>query len=396
MTFTGSDHDGKREECGSKESESVGADGKEAKFVCHGGMGQTCNKEIKEDTCICCDVCNRWYHMLCQLKSSEEFDVIRKYKLFWVCSYCQIVVPSLFQKADSGLIDQVTGSLKEFRGLLVDQAGAVAGVASSSKDLCHIQNEAFSDLKRQLEEQASLIKACHLTCEERTKVMTDTTLRIEEKVERQESRGAAAVLSDQEQHKSYAEAVKSLGDRIDAMSAREVKTVFEPEAGVALVKTVGNLFDKEKRKYNIVVHNLPESVNQDSKTRNEKDVEAFKNLIKDEFHISANIGRAFRAGKIHQERPRPLIVSLAEEGTKWDILRLAPQLRDSERCRNVFLSPDRTPEEREADRKLRLEVKKLREEGKAVRIQRGKVVFLQPATVGSDGGVRAVEGESKE
>ena len=62
----------------------------------------------------------------------------------------------------------------------------------------------------------------------------------------------------------------------------------------------------------------------------------------------------------------------------------------------MFLSPDRTPEEREADRKLRLEVKKLREEGKPVRIQRGKVVFLQPATVGSDGGVRAVEGESKE
>ena len=131
------------------------------------------------------------------------------------------------------------------------------------------------------------------------------------------------------------------------MSAKEVKTVFEPKAGVALVKTVSNLFDKEKRKYSIVVHNLPEGVSQDNKTRNEKDIEAFKNLIKDEFHISANISRAFRAGKIHQEQPRPLIVSLAEDGTKWDILRLAPQLRDSERYRNVFLSPDKTLEERQ-------------------------------------------------
>ena len=58
----------------------------------------------------------------------------------------------------------------------------------------------------------------------------------------------------------------------------------------------------------------------------------------------------------------------------------------------MFLSPDRTPEERETDRKLTLEVKKLQEEGKTVRIQRGKVVFLQPATGGSAGSEEAVGG----
>ena len=47
------------------------------KLFCH-GMDHTCNKEIKENACKCCGVCNRWYHMPCQLKSSEELDAICK------------------------------------------------------------------------------------------------------------------------------------------------------------------------------------------------------------------------------------------------------------------------------------------------------------------------------
>lgn len=368
---------------------------KDVEFVCPGGLGKTCNKEIKEDTCICCDACNRWYHRDCQLKSAEEFDAVRKFKLFWVCSHCQALIPSLLQQTGPGLMEQVTASLTEFKGLLVEQAGAVAGVADSSKDLCKIQEEAYNDLKRQLDEQASLIKACHISCEEHTKVVTEAVLRIEDKVQQQESRSVAAQSSEMEHQRSYAEAVKSLGARIDAISAREARATVEPEEGATLVKTVGNFFDKEKRKYNIVVHNLPENADQDPKVSNEKDVEAFTNLLKDEFHVFASISKAFRAGKRQQERPRPLIVSLTEEGAKWDILRMAPQLRSSERYKNVFLSPDKTPEEREADRKLRLEAKKLREEGNIVRIQRGKLVIVQPAAAGSGSSDRAVVGESE-
>ena len=289
-----------------------------------------------------------------------------------------MLIPTLFEQAGSGLTEQVTGSLTEFRSLLEDQVGAVAGVASSSKDLCKIQEEAYNALKDQLDEQASLIKACHIACEEQTKLVTDAVLRVEEKVEHQERRAAAAVSSDEEHHRSYAEVVKTLEAKIQAMSTKEATP--EPGGGADLVKTVGNFFDKEKRKYNIVVHNLPENESEDAKTRINKDVEDFSNLIKDEFHISANISKAFSAGKSQPNRPRPLIVSFAEEGTKWDILRVAPQLKGSTRYSDVYLSPDRTPEEREKDRQLRLEVKRLHEEGKVVRIQRGKVVHVHPAS----------------
>ena len=140
---------------------------------------------------------------------------------------------------------------------------------------------------------------------------------------------------------------------------------------------VGNFFDKEKRKNNLVVHNLPESKAQDPKERASKDMDAIKDLIRGEFHLNADISKAFRAGKLLQDKPRPLVVTLSDEATKWEILRLAPQLRGSTKYDDVFLSPDRTPEERERDRKVRFEAKKLREEGKKVRIHRGKVVVIQ-------------------
>ena len=150
-------------------------------------------------------------------------------------------------------------------------------------------------------------------------------------------------------------------------------------SGATLVGAVGSFFDKEKRKNNLVVHNLPESDSQDPKERASKDLDAFKGLIRDEFHLNVGVSKAFRAGKVLQDKPRPLIVTLDEESAKWELLRLAPQLRESNSHGRVFLSPDRTPEEREQDRMLRLEAKKHREEGKTVRIHRGKVVVIKEA-----------------
>ena len=332
--------------------------------------------------------------MMCQLQSVEEFDAIRRFKMFWVCSFCQTLIPSLVTQAGLGLTEQVRDSLTEFKELLAEQARAVAGVASSNRDLCKVQEEVYNDLKKQFEEQASVIKSCHLSCEEQTKQVAGTVIRIEEKMKCQEDQAEETASTEQEQRRTYAEVIKSMGAKIEAMSAREMKVTAEPGSGESLVKSVGDFFDKERRKQNIVVHNLLESVDEDPKRRNEKDIEAFKTMIREELHISTDVRKAFRAGKRQQDRPRPLIVSLVEEGIKWDILRIAPQLRDSERYRGVFLSPDRTPEEREKDRKLRLEVRKLREEGKAVRIQRGKVVFLQPTPAESGQSQRAAQNGS--
>ena len=77
-------------------------------------------------------------------------------------------MPSLLKHAE--LKEQVAESLSEFKGLLIDQAGSVAGAAASSKESCRVQVAAYNDLKRQLDEQASLIRDCRLTCEEQSRL----------------------------------------------------------------------------------------------------------------------------------------------------------------------------------------------------------------------------------
>ena len=141
-----------------------------AKYFCQGGKDKVCKKEIKhDDDCICCDTCGKWFHNLCQLKSVEEFEAIQKYEFFWVCSFCQDLMPSLLKHAE--LKKQVAESLSEFKGLLIDQGGSVAGAAASSKESCRVQVAAYNDLKRQLDEQASLIRDCRLSCEEQSRLI---------------------------------------------------------------------------------------------------------------------------------------------------------------------------------------------------------------------------------
>ena len=68
---------------------------------------------------------------------------------------------------------------------------------------------AYNDLKNQLQEQASLIKACQVTYEEQSKMIADAVTRIENRVTQHGNMVVAAVASDHEHKKSYADAVKT-------------------------------------------------------------------------------------------------------------------------------------------------------------------------------------------
>ena len=64
-------------------------------------------------------------------------------------------------------------------------------------------------------------------------------------------------------------------------------------------------------------------------------------------------------------KPRPLLICLGEERQKWNLLRVAKNLRniDDERYRKIYVSPDLTAEERQQEIRLRTELRKRRDEG---------------------------------
>ena len=54
----------------------------------------------------------------------------------------------------------------------------------------------------------------------------------------------------------------------------------------------------------MVVHNLPESEGSTPKDKIEKDIELFKEMVKDSFHLNVAVSRGFRVGKIADGKDR--------------------------------------------------------------------------------------------
>ena len=94
--------------------------------------------------------------------------------------------------------------------------------------------------------------------------------------------------------------------------------------------------------------------------------------------MSVSVARSFRVGKATETRARLLIVTLDTPGVKQDVLRMAPQLRQSEKWGNIYITPDLTPAEREAAKKLREELAARKRAGEEnLTIRRGKIVNVR-------------------
>ena len=134
---------------------------------------------------------------------------------------------------------------------------------------------------------------------------------------------------------------------------------------------------------NIVVHNLPEepsSLPYSEKAR--KDGHKVEELCRDVLRIMTKVEKAFRVGTSANGRKRVPVVRLQDESTKWELVRMARELRNSGQYSNIYISPDRTPEEQRRDKALRDELKRRRADGEAVEIRRGRIV---PKMGGTDG-----------
>ena len=124
-----------------------------------------------------------------------------------------------------------------------------------------------------------------------------------------------------------------------------------------------------------MIHNLPEAAGVSKEDRAAHDLRLFQDLVKDMFQMNVAVARSFRVGRSVENRARLLIVTLETPGVKQDILRLAPQLLSSDKYGNVYITPDLTPAEREAAKKLRDELSARKKAGEVnITIRRGKIV----------------------
>ena len=159
------------------------------------------------------------------------------------------------------------------------------------------------------------------------------------------------------QIQSYSEAVQGAGNLAGGslLDQNTLKTV------------VKNVVAEEDRSRNILIFGLPEDTEEQITTK----VEA----VLEELGAKPKV-EAVRLGlKARKQSPRPVKVSVSNSTIATQILSRARNLRDSQQFKKVFISPDRTPEQRAVHRKLveQLKTKKNDEPNKRHYIKEGKI-----------------------
>lgn len=155
------------------------------------------------------------------------------------------------------------------------------------------------------------------------------------------------------------------------------------EAREDIRQEIKELWEKEKKKDNIVIYNIRESTNPNKEDKMGEDFQACNTIINKEVNIrnfeikeirrlgperedqGSSNGHTGRPSHRASQKPRPLLVRLRNTKEKWEVIKEARKLKNShnEYVKNIFIVPDLTYRERELEKKLRDELQRKRENG---------------------------------
>ena len=164
--------------------------------------------------------------------------------------------------------------------------------------------------------------------------------------------------------------VKSELQSYSSVLQKKCSDALEPRKIAAAVKQVEK---KEDRSSSVVVFGVPETeVNENEKIES-KVLDLLEHL--DE---KPKILACCRIGQQKSGFARPIRFRVQNSATVYQILRKAKKLKDVDGYKAIYLSPDRTPEERNTRRKLveQLKEKRLSDTEKLYYIRRGEIISL--------------------
>ena len=149
--------------------------------------------------------------------------------------------------------------------------------------------------------------------------------------------------------------------------------------------------EKEKRRFNVIVHNLPESSASDAQVRKDDDITQCTTLFKKYMNASVSVTNAVRLGKKgirhdgtdvldngRDTRCRLLKITLNSHESKNVIMQSKHMLRNQsnpDSVRTLFITPDLTPLEQKKSKALRQQLTDMNRSGNAYVIKNGSIVW---------------------
>ena len=148
--------------------------------------------------------------------------------------------------------------------------------------------------------------------------------------------------------------------------------------------------EREKRKLNIIIHNVPESTKDDPAARKNDDIAVVTDLFQIIKHmkIKSTINKAVCIGKKDSSKSRLLKLTVSNIDEKSAILRNNYKFKDSTNdplTRKIFLTPDLTPFEQKKNKELRTKLADMNKDGNFYKIRNGSIVRWTKLSDKTDG-----------
>ena len=274
-----------------------------------------CDKECTPDgEAIQCDLCYVWVHAECEGVTNEQYEKLNSIAstLCNVAYYCQL----------NCCHTRVKQLIASFISLPVNNSVSLAELPNEHTS----QSESLSTKVVELSTQTSVLG----------KQISDT--------------------------------LNSLS-KLNTVSLQSPSTSGSENSGIVpnvATNLADELIDRENRKLNLVIRNLPETTEAGS----ESDKNLFKSLCS-VLDLTVQSFTVTRIGKKIEGKCRLLLVRLPDLVTKRQILSKSAELRSKTTWRKVYVNPDLTRSERETQKLLRDELKARKDKGETDLIIRG-------------------------
>lgn len=277
----------------------------------------TCSRDV-EETGVECNWCYRWEHYDCAGLTSGEYTVLSNSssKIMFFCTWCYKKVPFALK------------------------------IESEAQSKQEILEANFKTINTKLSELHSN--------------MTEVAKSFEVQLG--------------EHHKSFANTLTNHPIQMSTNPA--LATIPEESVAHIAVSLAAEQKEKEKRRLNLIIHNVEESKAVDGATRKKDDISKCSDIFRTYLGVSATIDKAFRLGKKSSEA-RLLKVSLNDVQHKSTILKNKLKLRSSNNpshIRKIFITPDLTPFEQKQNKELRQKLADMNKNENRYIIKNGKIV----------------------
>ena len=260
-----------------------------------------CDKKFKaKDKCIRCATCKLNFHIKCQGVSEQNYEFLKEDEnILWLCNSCK----------------QTT------RGMV--------------KNLSNVERRVTA-LEVQMDSKAD----------------KEDLQKLDERVTSLEQNGVTAVDKDTE----------DLSKRLEAALKEQEEIIKKNKAKeeASMTEAVKEVEERERRKGNIIIHNVTESNSDDSPTMKNDDIQKVKVLCEKYLKINIDIRKdqnqqplVIRLGKKDEKKNRSLKLCLTPEDAQ-KMLQNAKnlvQVQDPE-FKKMIIKPDLTKMQRDEEKKL--------------------------------------------